>query len=104
MAEKAPKKKHKGIIAVILVLILLVGAGFLYSNVTTANTYNRFIGLHNTMAEGAVKAETANILILDVWKNSIWKTADEETDKYTKKNGGGGSSIRVLMMFCKSVR
>ena len=62
MAEKAPKKKHKGIIAVILVLILLVGAGFLYSNVTTANTYNRFIGLHNTMAEGAVKAEPLTFL------------------------------------------
>ena len=42
------------------------------------------------MAEGAGKAETANILITDVWRNSIFQTADAETDKYTKANGGSG--------------
>lgn len=88
--EKPPKKKHKVIIAAIIVIALLAGAGFLYSNAATANTYNQFVDLYNTMAEGAVKAETANILILDVWKNSIWKIADDETDKFTKENEGSG--------------
>lgn len=88
--EKVPKKEHKGIIAAIIILALLAGAWFLYSNEVTTNTYNQFVDLYNTMAEGARKAETANILILDVWKNSIWKTADEKTDKYTKESEGSG--------------
>lgn len=88
--EKAPKKKRKGIAAIIIVLALLAGAGFLYSNAAKVNTYNQFANLYNTMAEGASKAETANILILDVWKNSIWKIDDAETDKFTKESGGSG--------------
>ena len=88
--EPTPKKKHKGIVAIIIVLVILAGAAFLYSNVATVNTYNKFAELYNTMAEGAGKAETANILITDVWRNSIFQTADAETDKYTKANGGNG--------------
>ena len=74
--EPTPKKKHKGIVAIIIVLVILAGAAFLYSNVATVNTYNKFAELYNTMAEGAGKAETANILITDVWRNSIFQTAD----------------------------
>ena len=88
--EPTPKKKHKGIFVIIIVLVILAGAAFLYSNVATVNTYNKFAELYNTMAEGAGKAETANILITDVWRNSIFQTADTETDKYTKANGGNG--------------
>lgn len=88
--DAAPKKKHKGIVATIIVLALLAGAWLLYSNAATANTNNKFADLYNTMARGAWKAETASILIADVWKNSIFKTADEKTDKYTKANGGSG--------------
>ena len=89
--ERAPKKKRKGIVIAIIVLTLLGGAWLLYSNGVKVNTYNQFVDLYNTMAEGAQKAETANILILDVWKNSIWKTSDEKTDKYTKENDGTGA-------------
>ena len=88
--DTVPKKKHKGIVAIIIVLVLLAGAAFLYSNVASVNTYNKFAELYNTMAEGAGKAETANILITDVWRNSIFQTADAKTDKYTKANAGGG--------------
>lgn len=88
--EKVPRKGHRGIIAAIIILALLAGAWFLYSNEVRTSTYNQFVDLYNTMAKGAQKAETANILILDVWKNSIWKTSDEETDKYTKENEGDG--------------
>ena len=68
---------HKGIVAIIVILAILAGAGFLYSNAAKVKAYNQFAELYNTMAEGARKAETANILIIDVWKNSIWKTADD---------------------------
>ena len=88
--EKPAKKSRKGIIAIIIILAILAGAGFLYSNAAKVKAYNQFAELYNTMAEGARKAETANILIIDVWKNSIWKTADDKTDKYTKANGGSG--------------
>ena len=88
--EKTPKKKHKGIVAIIIVLVLFIGATFLYTNAAKSNTYNQFVDLYNTMAEGAGKAETANILIIDVWKNCIWNTEDLETDKFTKENGGSG--------------
>ena len=88
--EKPAKKSHKGIIAIIIILAILAGAGFLYSNAAKVKAYNQFAELYNTMAEGAIKAETANLLIIDVWKNSIWKIADDKTDKYTKANGGSG--------------
>ena len=52
--------------------------------------YNSLLPSRDGMAEGAGKAETANILITDVWRNSIFQTADAETDKYTKANGGSG--------------
>lgn len=90
VGEPIPKKKHKGIVVIIILLILIAGAWFLYSNASSVNTYNQFVDLYNTIADGARKAETANILITDVWKNSIFQTSDEETDKYTKANGGSG--------------
>ena len=90
VGEPIPKKKHKGIVVLIILLILIAGAWFLYSNASSVNTYNQFVDLYNTIADGARKAETANILITDVWKNSIFQTSDEETDKYTKANGGSG--------------
>lgn len=88
--EKAPKKRRKGIVAVIILLVVFAGALFLYSGASKINTYNQFVDLYNTMIEGTWKAESANILICKVWKNSIFKTADEETDKYTKADGGNG--------------
>lgn len=39
------------------------------------------------MLTGSVEAETCGNKIKKVWSNSIWKDSDEETDKYTKKNG-----------------
>ncbi len=91
--EAVPKKKHKGMIALIIVLALvalLVAAWFLYANMAKVNTYNQFAELYNKMAEGAAKAETANILIMDVWQNSIFNTDDVRTDKYTKTDNGSG--------------
>ena len=88
--EKPVKKSHKGIIAIIIILAILAGSGILYSNTVKVKAYNQFTELYNTMAEGARKAETANILIIDVWENSIRKTADDKTDKYTKANDGSG--------------
>ena len=39
------------------------------------------------MLEDAVLAENIGNLVVKVWHNAIWSIADEETDKFTKKNG-----------------
>ena len=39
------------------------------------------------MLDDAVSAESIGNLIVKVWHNAIWSTADEETDKFTKKDG-----------------
>ena len=90
--EKPTKKNHVGIAVLLIILAILVAAGAFYvANDTAKNkTYNQFAELYNTMAKGAVKAETANILIIDVWRNSIIKTEDAKTDKFTKENEGNG--------------
>ena len=40
-----------------------------------------------TRIDGAAKAETAGNLIRSVWANAIYKERDNETDRYTMKNG-----------------
>ena len=39
------------------------------------------------MLDDAASAENIGNLIVKVWHNAIWSTADEETDKFTKQNG-----------------
>lgn len=87
---KTPKRKRKVIISAIIIIALFAVAWLVYSENAKIDTYNKFAELYNAMCEGASKAETANILIIDVWRNSIFKTDDEETDKYTKENDGDG--------------
>lgn len=40
-----------------------------------------------TMLNSAATTENAGNLIISVWHNAIWNVDDEETDKFTKKNG-----------------
>lgn len=87
-AEKDKRKKR--IIAVIVAAVLVISGVILYVNVMRVNTYNNFANLYNTMSEGVVKAEKADMLLIDVWRNSIWKTSNKKTDKFTKTNGGNG--------------
>lgn len=88
------KKRHTGVIvavAVILVIAFVAAGIFLYSKALEARAYNQFMELYDTMVEGGEKAEDANLLILNVWRNSIYKTSDKETDKYTRADRGNGA-------------
>lgn len=87
---KTHKKKRKGIISVIIIIALIAGAWLLYSENAKIDTYNKFVYLYNIMTDGAEKAETANVLIVDVWRNNIYKTRDDKTDKFTRENDGNG--------------
>ncbi len=49
------------------------------------NNYNQIV---YSMLEDAALAEDLGNLIIKVWHNAIWQTSDEETDRYTKENGG----------------
>ena len=46
--------------------------------------YNQLVSY---MLDDAVLAENIGNLTVKVWNNAIWKTSDEETDKYTMVNG-----------------
>ncbi|MCQ2548159.1 MAG: zinc ribbon domain-containing protein [Clostridia bacterium] len=86
--EPKPKKNKKGIIAIIIAIVVIVG-GVIYIN-SENNTYNDFLDLYTTMIDGGGKTEAANKLIIDVWRNSISKTSDPKTDKFTRTNNGSG--------------
>ncbi len=45
------------------------------------------------MLDDAASAENIGNLIIKVWHNAIWSIADEETDKFTKKNGKFGNDF-----------
>ncbi|MBR6475498.1 MAG: hypothetical protein IKS98_08610 [Lachnospiraceae bacterium] len=86
-------KHQKRIVVVTIILatlVIFIAGGFLFFNVRRIKTYNQFVELYNTMSEGTIKAESADILICNVWRNNIWEKADTQTDKYTRKNGGSG--------------
>ena len=54
----------------------------------TAKEYqDAYNALVSSMLEDAATAENIGNLIVKVWHNAIWSTADAETDKYTMKNG-----------------
>ncbi len=46
--------------------------------------YNQLVSY---MLDDAVLAENIGNLTVKVWNNAIWKTSDDETDKYTMVNG-----------------
>ena len=45
--ERPTKKSHQGIVEVIILLAILAGAGFLYSNAAKVKTYNQLTELYN---------------------------------------------------------
>ena len=48
------------------------------------DAYNALV---SSMLDDAVMAEDMGNLIVQVWNNAIWNITDEETDKFTTKNG-----------------
>lgn len=98
------KKKHKPkiriIIAAVIFVITIFTAGSIgYSKYSAHKAeqqylmaYNDYIDYlekaHELMIEGASYSEGLCILTLKVWYNAVYKEDSEETDKYTKYEGG----------------
>lgn len=84
------QKKHKGVIisVVVLALIVVCVLGFgISQKAKETEYYSNMEVVSYTMLDGAAKAETAGNLIKSVWYNAIYEEWDNETDKYTMKNG-----------------
>ena len=80
--KKSPAGKIIGI--VILCVLAFLGYKFYTEydyNVKLGNTYN-------TMLSSARKCEKIGIQTCTVWYNWVNEIKDEETDKYTQRNGG----------------
>ena len=88
--QKKQKMKHKSIIiyVVVIALIAICMFGFSISQQSKETKYYSNMGYASyAMLDGAVKAENAGNLIKRVWYNAIFEKRDDETDKYTMKNG-----------------
>ena len=96
-------KKSKNIILIVVIavaaaiVIALAGVQVHKKNVAAAeakaaeeqakNYQSNLIEAYNNIISGASDTEDCGNLLLKVWRNSINKTADEETDKYTRPDG-----------------
>lgn len=96
-------KKSKKVLLIIVIAVIAViiiafaGSQIHKKNVAAAaaqaaqeqaNTYQQaFSTAYNDMITGAKDTEDCGNLILSVWRNSINKKSDDETDKYTRPNG-----------------
>ena len=88
------RKKGKGkkalivILCIILVLITIlaslyyIGSKYIYSE--------NFRNCIFSIMESAADVENAGNMVQKVWANSIYRTSDIETDKYTRADGGLG--------------
>ena len=86
---KSPVKK---IILVVILLAMLVGGIYAYKSVRDQKISEQYkanlVEAVQLMWSGAAKSEECLNLTLQVWINSIYKSDDEETDKYTKTSSG----------------
>lgn len=90
LAFKQKKKKHRSV-NIFLIVLALIGVSILgiviLQKAKELEYYSNMEAVSYTMLNGAAKAETAGNLIKNVWYNAIYEERDNETDKYTMKNG-----------------
>ena len=74
------------VIAAIVVFIAYIGYDF-YQYQHESNYYEVVDQIFETRNKSVDTFNESKDLMLNVWFNSIWKTSDAKTNKYTKKNG-----------------
>jgi uncharacterized OB-fold protein len=86
------KKIIIGIVSIIAVAVIAVGAYSLIKAQQHKETFNEYVDkleeIRLLMLVGASKAESMNNLTAKVWMNSIHEDSDSETDKFTKDSRG----------------
>lgn len=95
--KKKPTKKTIIIVAIIVIIAIIASIFGIKSQMDKKarqeyiESYNTYVDdindLKDLMLKGAAKSESLCNLTSKVWYNSIWKKADDETDKFTQTNG-----------------
>lgn len=93
--EPKSQKKHTASIIVAIVIIISCILGIRgYKNLKLQEYRDKLQEYRDniktvsyTMLNGAADAESTGNLVQSVWSNAIYKRQDDETDKYTMKNG-----------------
>lgn len=86
--EARKKKKLITLIVSILVVMVIIFGGYLAYSKQQAKEYATNINLlMSEMLLSGSDAESLMNLTSQVWSNTIYKKFDNETDKYTRKNG-----------------
>lgn len=81
-------KKYKALILVLSLIILgVVSFHFvsLYKEEIYQDKYDEIV---DELGDVFSQTEKASVIKISVWKNSIYKTSDDETDEYTKNDKG----------------
>ena len=87
-SEPKSQKKHTASIIVAIVIIISCILGIRgYKNLKLQEYRDNIKTVSYTMLNGAADAESAGNLVKSVWSNAIYERRDDETDKYTMKNG-----------------
>lgn len=86
--EASKKKKLITLIISILVIGAIIFIGYLSYSKQKAKEYSTNVNLlMSEMLSSGSDAESLMNLTSQVWSNTIYKKFDNETDKYTRKNG-----------------
>ena len=87
-SEPKSQKKHTASIIVAIVIIISCILGIRgYKNLKLQEYRDNIKTVSYTMLNGAADAEGVGNLIKSVWSNAIYKRQDDDTDKFTMRNG-----------------
>lgn len=75
-------------LAILIIVLILGGLGLGILKAAEKNEYYiNMVTIVDKMSNGVPETETAGILIMRVWHNSIYRKQNSETDKFTMNNG-----------------
>lgn len=105
---KTGSKAKKVVIAVVIALIVCIGAGVGYKVYSDKKAEQNYLTVYNTYIDNLEKAQALMLLggsdaeslcnlTLKVWGNAIYEERDDETDKYTRPDGYFVSDFNIAI-------
>lgn len=81
-----------GFLISFFIIVILVGFGvFFYQKQLDVDFINNYASIVPKFSYSSTDIDRNGELYRKVWYNSIWKSKDDETDPYTRKNDGKGA-------------